>query len=290
MDGIVLRIHDDLYALAFLAGNAADACRRTQTVHVGILVAHDIDLLGIVDQLAQRIGHHAGFHLRALLRGLGAPAVKVEIQPVLDHGLVTAAGQRHFQCHGGILEQLLKAVAVAADTDGQRGRHALTGHHLAHTLQKVEAFFGIAGIVLFLKNEQEPVAVIAQQQAVGGCGPFIELFLQRRQHRRALAFRAGLHQLLVVVDHQNGHNRLRHFQRLTHLLQLGHIHPVGGGQRLLAPAHLAVAADGAEHAIYSVIPHDQLRTLPLIFQYPVGVELRHHCLHMHIKQLLALAG
>ena len=28
LGGIVLRVHDDLYALTFLAGNAADPCRR----------------------------------------------------------------------------------------------------------------------------------------------------------------------------------------------------------------------------------------------------------------------
>ena len=95
--GVILGINDDLAGLAPLAGDAAHAHRRAERVHVGVLVTHDVDLLGIVDQLAQRVRHDAGFDLGAFLRGLAAPAVELEVHTILDHRLIAAAGERHFQ-------------------------------------------------------------------------------------------------------------------------------------------------------------------------------------------------
>ena len=287
---VVLRINDDLTLLAPLPGDAAHAHGRAHGVHIRVLVAHDVYLLGVVDQLAQRVGHDPGLHLCPLLRGLAAPAVELEVHPVLHHGLIAAAAEGHLQCQRGVLEQLVKAVLIPAHADGQRGVHALAGLHLPHPLQHVELSLGVAAVVLLLEHEQIPVAVVTQQQPAGICRPVVQLLLQRGQHRRALALRAGLHQLLVVVHHEDGHQGPGQFQCLAHLLAVGDIHPVGGGQRVLIPLHLLRMAQRAEHPVDPSVPMEQLRILPLAVQQPAIAEIRHHRVHQHLKDLLFLAG
>ena len=207
--GVVLGVDDDLALLPPLAGDAAHACRRAQGVHVRIAVAHDVHLPGVVHQLAQGVGHDPGLHLGALLGALGPAAVKLEVQPVLHHRLVAAPAQSHLQGQGRVFEQGVEAVGVPAHADGQGSRHA-AGRHLPHGIQHGEAVLGIVGIAALLEHEQIPVPVIVQHQAVGPGGPLIQLLLQLGQHRRALALRAGLHQVLIVIHHQDGHHRPGH--------------------------------------------------------------------------------
>ena len=57
MGGVILRIDDDAALLAPFADDGAHACGGAQCVHIRIAVTHDVDLLGLVDELRQRIGH-----------------------------------------------------------------------------------------------------------------------------------------------------------------------------------------------------------------------------------------
>ena len=285
MGGVVFGINDDLGLFAQLAADAADARRRAQRVHVGVLVAHNVHVAGVVDQLPQGVGHNAGFYLGALLGGLGAAAVELEVVAVLHHRLVAAAAQGHLQRQIGVLEQAFKAVAVPAHADGQRGTDAAALHG-AHCVQHVELLLGIDGEVLLLHHEQIPVPVIAQQQRAASGAPVVELALDIRQQRRAFALRAGLHQILIVVDHQNGHRGAGHVQRLAHLLRLGDVQPVGGGQHAVVALQLVGMAQCAVHPVGAVVPHHMLRRLPLALQHPVAVKAGDHVAHQRLKYLL----
>ena len=248
-------------------------------------MAHDVDVPGVLHQLPQRVGHDAGLYLGALFGGLGAAAVELEIVPVLHHRLIAAPAQRHFQRQIGVFEQAVKAVAVPAHADGQRGADAAALHR-ADAVQHVELLLGVGGEILLLHHEQIPVAVIAQQQAAAVGAPVVELSLDIRQQRRALAFRTGLHQILVVVDHQNRHGGTGHVQRLAHLLRLGNVQPVGSGQHIVVALQLVGMAQRAEHPVGAVVPHHVFRRFPLALQQPVAVKPRHGVRHRHLKQLI----
>ena len=290
MGGVVLGVDNDLAGLAPLAGDAADTHGSAQRVHVRVLVTHDVHLPGVVDQLAQGIGHDTGLNLGALLGALAAAAVELEVHAILHHGLISAAAERHLQRQRRVLEQLLEAVLVPSHADGQRGGHALAGLHLPHLFQHVELALGKAGVVLLLKQEQVPVAVVAQQQSAGARRPCVHLLLQRSQQRRALVFRAGLHQLLVVIHHQDGQQGLCQLQRLAHLLRLGDVHPVGGGQRGLLAALRLRAAQSAEHPVDAVVPAELLRILPLALYEPAVGEIGDHRVHRRLEYFLLLGG
>ena len=283
--GVVLGVDDDLALLPPLAGDAAHACRRAQRVHVRIAVAHDVHLPGVVHQLAQGVGHDPGFHLGALFGALGPAAVKLEVQPVLHHRLVAAAAQSHLQGQGRVFEQGVEAVGVPAHADGQGSRHA-AGRHLPHGIQHGEAVLGIVGVAALLEHEQIPVPVIVQHQAVGPGGPLIQLLLQLGQHRRALALRAGLHQVLVVIHHQDGHHRPGHLQGLAQLLGIGNVHPIGGGHG--GGGIRRGAGQPAVHPIDPVVPHHVLRALVFPLHQPADGEGGHHGVEVGVKHALLL--
>ena len=162
----VFNVHDDTGFLAFLAGNAANAHRSAQGVHIGKPVTHDIHLSGVAHQLAQRRGHHAGFDLGAFLRLFGTAAEKFEIHIGAHHRLVAAAGQSHVDGKRSVVEQLLQRSVPAAHTDAQRGRHALGADHLVHGIEQGKLFCRQLFIVLFFKHKQIAVALVFAQQAV----------------------------------------------------------------------------------------------------------------------------
>ena len=87
-------------------------------------MAHDKHPGGVGHQLAQGIGHDPALNLGALLQLLGAAAVELEVELVLDHHLVAAPAQGHLHRQGRVLEQLGQGVGVLADADGQGGLDA----------------------------------------------------------------------------------------------------------------------------------------------------------------------
>ena len=252
-------------------------------------MAHDVNVAGVLDQLPQGVGHHPGLDLGALFRGFGAATVELEVVAVLHHRLIAAAAQGHLQRQIGVFEQRVKAVAVPAQTDGQRGVDP-TAFDGAHCVQHLKLLFGKDGKVLLLHDKQIPVPVIAQQQGAAAGAPVIELALDLRQQRRTLAFRAGLHQILIIVDHQNGHRRAGHLQRLAHLLGLGNIHPVGSGQHTVVALQLVGMGQRTVYPVGAVVPHHRLRTFPLAFQQPVDIKPRHHIVYQRFKHFFLQFG
>ena len=135
---VALHVDDDLGLLALLPGGAADARRRAHRVHVRVLVAHDVDLPRVGDQLPQSLGHDPALDLGALFRGLGPAAVELEVQAVLHHRLVAAPAEGHLDGLFRPLEALLIALAVLAHADGQGGGDAVLAGHLVDGLQNGE--------------------------------------------------------------------------------------------------------------------------------------------------------
>ena len=285
VNGIVFRVNDDLALSAPLAGNAAHARRCAQGIHIRIAVAHDVHLTGVVHQLAQGVGHDPGFHLGAFFRGLGPAAVKLEVHPVLYHRLVAAAAQGHLQGHRRIFEQGVEAVGIPAHADGQSGRYAAC-RHLPDGIQHGEPVLGIVGIAAFLEYEQIPVPVIVEHQAVGPGGPLVQLFLQLGQHGGALALGAGLHQVLIIVHHQDGHHRPGHLQGLAQLLGIGNVHPIGRGHS--GGGVRSGAGQAAVHPIDPVVPHHVLRALVFSLQQPTDGKRRNHGVEMGVEHALLL--
>ena len=111
-------------------------------------------------------------------------------------------------------------------------------------------------------------------------------FLNGRPYRRALPLRAGAHQILVVVDHHNGGHGLGLLQRRAHMLQVCHIHPIGGGQHPEAALFLRLR-QAAEHPIAPVVPGENPRVLGLSLHEPVGLEALYHIPHPGLIDVLS---
>ena len=205
--GIALQVDDDLGPLAPVPGGAAKARRGTHGVHIRKAVAHDIDLRGVRHQLAEGVGHDPGLDLGALFRGLGPAAVEGKVHLTADHRLVAAPAEGHLHREVGVFVELGHGVGVLAHADGEGGMHALAHLDVPDSVQHGEPVLGKVVEVLFFKDEQVVVPGGLQQRRAGKGRPGGELFVDLGQDAAAGGIRAGLHEIVVVVDEDHGHHR-----------------------------------------------------------------------------------
>ena len=288
--GIVIRVDDDVRLLAPLPGGAANACRRAHSVHIREGVAHDVDLACIGDQLPEGVGHDPRLHLGALFRGFGTAAVKREIHLIPHHRLIAAPAQRHFQRQLGVFVQLRDAGGVHAHADGQGGMNVLRHLDAADGIQNGELFLHKVLEILFFKEKQVMIPVGFQQDALSGAGPDAELFVDLCQNGAALGILAGFHQILVVVQHQNGRNGTAGFIDFFQVIGLRGLHPVGGGHHALD----AAAAPGAHQTAVDpeavAVQRHPLRAFLLAGEQPLDLEVRRRFGKPHLKKMLPDTG
>ena len=94
--GVVVRIDDNPRRRAAFARDTAQTDRAADAVQIRETVPHDEHAVRVRNQFAQRVCHHAGLDFRAGLHLAAASAVELEIETVLDHCLIAAARQSHF--------------------------------------------------------------------------------------------------------------------------------------------------------------------------------------------------
>ena len=87
----VVLIDHDMHRLSLDARCAYHTGSRANRVHIAVAVAHHQHLRGITNQLAQRVGDHAAFHLGSLFHLFTQAAVKLKHITVFDDRLIAAA-------------------------------------------------------------------------------------------------------------------------------------------------------------------------------------------------------
>ena len=284
MGGVFLAVNNDLGFLAPLAGGAGNTCGGADGVHIRIAVTHDIDLRGVIHQLPQGIGHHAGLHLRPLLRSLGAAAVELEIHLIAHDRLIAAAAEGHFQRELRVLIQLRQCLGILTHADGKGRMEALAHFNAPHSIQNRKFPIHELLIVLLFKNIEVAVPLGLDQKArPGGC-PAVDLFVDLGLNGAALGIGADLGHFVVVIHHQNGHHRAGGVVSLPDIVGLGGIHPVGGGH------HIAAPAPGADHRpvdpVAAVVQLHPLGTFLPPLQQPRYGKLRYGVLQLHLKKML----
>ena len=203
--------------------------------------------------------------------------------------MVAAAAQRHLQRKPRVFIQRLKALGLPTHADRHGGTHALRRLHRAHLVQNGKAPCGKGFILLLGEDHEVAVSVVFHHEGAAGAPPLIHFFFHGRPHRRALSLGAGVHEILVVVDHHNGHHRPCFGQRGAHVLQIRHVHPVGGGQHPQMPLALGLG-EAAEDAVAPAVPGEQRRVLTLALQQPVGLKVRHHLPHSGLENVVPHLG
>ena len=253
-------------------------------------VAHDEDLACVGNELAEGVGHHAGFDLRALFGRLGLAAVEFKVKAVAHDDLVAAARERHFDREHGVLVERFVIIHVLAHADRERCGHAVLGDDASHRVEHGELALEQALILLLGRDEHVAVAVEFAQQAVGVLEPVAELFVDGGEHRTARGLAAGLHQLLVVVDHDDRHDGTAALVLLAQRVLLGHVRPVGRGKQALSAAAGGGVAQVAEHAEMAPAEHHGLGAFALALEQPVGRKVGQHIVDAVIEDILLHAG
>ena len=134
------------------------------------------------------------------------------------------------------------------------------------------------------------VPVRFQQNAVSGLRPCAELFVDLRQHGAALGVLAGLHQILVIIQHQNRRHRAAGLVNILQAVGLRGFHPIGCRHHALCAALAPGAHQTAVHPEAAVVHGHPLRAFLLAAEKPLGLELRHSLGKPHFKQMLPDAG
>ena len=129
--------------------------------------------------------------------------------------------------------------------------------------------------IAFLKDKEVAVPVIAEEEPAGGVDPGREPLVDLAAQGGPGGLVGVLHGVLVVVQQQDGHHRLRGEKLLLYLGVLGDLHPVGGGQHG-RPAPLLLRADqGTVDQEPPVVQHHLPGTDALALQEPAGIKAGH---------------
>ena len=251
-------------------------------------MAHDEHLGGVGHQSGQGVGHDPALYFRALLRLLGAAAVELEGELVADDGLVAAPGQGHVDGQVGKLEQLPIVLPVLAHADGQCGVDAAGVDHLVDGVQNVELVLHELGQILLVKDEEIALPLIAAEHTPRLGHPLVQAGVDLRHQGRALVLRQVFHQLVIVVQQQHGGHGTGGLILVPDEGELGHVHPIGRGQKA------AAAAPGAHQMAEDQKPAAAILHLggALVFALhePPGVEAGDEGGQLGVEQVLPLAG
>ena len=157
---------------------------------------------------------------------------------------------------------------------------------LPHGVQDGEFLLHKVAVVPLLKEEEVVVPLRLDEQAVAHGGPAAQLFVNLGQDGAALGVRAGVHQVLVVVHHDDAHHQAGGVEILPEAVHLRGIHPVGGRHQILLPAAALGPDQAAVDPETAVVHMDPLRALLPPLQQPLDGELRGGILHLHLKEVL----
>ena len=281
-------LFDDVDGNAVFPAQGAHARRRTDTVVVRGAVAHDEHLGGVGHQSGQGVGHDPALHLGALLCLFGAAAVELEGELVADDGLIAAPGQGHVDGQVGKLEQLPIGLPVLAHADGQCGVDTAGVDHLMDGVQNVKLVFDKFGQILFIEDEEIAFPLIAAEHTARLGHPLVQAGVDLGHQGRALVLRQVFHQLVIVVQQQHGGHGAGGLILVPDEGELGHVHPIGRGQKA------AAAAPGAHQMAKDQKPAAAILHLggALVFALhePPGVEAGDEGGQLGIEQMLPLAG
>ena len=282
------RIPDDVGGHPVFPAQGAHTGGGAQRVVVRGLVAHNKDLRGIGNQGGEGVGHDTAFHLCALFRLFGAAAVKLKSKLVADHRLIAAPGQGHVDGQVGKVEQLLVAVPVLADADGQGGIDAAGVDHLVDGIQNVKLGLHKAGQILFFKNKEIALPLIPAQQSAGLGHPGVQTVVNFQGDVGALVVGEVFGEILIVVNEQHCRHRTGGCILVPDQTELSDVHPVGGGQKASRTPAGTDQMSKDQKAPAAV--GDLCGAFALAFHQPTGVKVGNQGRQLGIKEMFPLAG
>ena len=168
--------------------------------------------------------------------------------------------------------------------------HALAHLDVPNGVQNGEFLLHEVLVVLLLEQKQIPVPLGLEQQPLAAGGPVVQLLVDLGQDGAAGGIRAGLHQVLIVVQHQNSRHGAGGLILFLDGVGLGGVHPVGGGHQILLLAPALGPDQAAVHPEAAAVHVDPDRALLLPLQQPLGGKIRYRILHLHLKKVLPDAG
>ena len=158
-DALVHVRQHNLDGLAELAGHLGHAHRGAEAVEVLVVVAHDVDGIGPLHDLADGVRDDARLDACVLLHSLGAAAEELRLAADLHGDLVAAAAEREVKPRLGLRAEVGHALAVRhRHAHRKRDGQAVRAVELPDLVEDVEA--SRDGLVEPLALEDDDVEVI----------------------------------------------------------------------------------------------------------------------------------
>ena len=151
-------------------------------------------------------------------------------------------------------------------------------------VQNGEFLFYKPGEVLLLKEEEVPVPLHPPQHPAGPVHPGVQAGVDLRVDGGTLVLCEVFHQILIVVQQQHRRHRPAGLIAVPYGGQLGHVHPVGGGEKAAPP--LTGADQMPIHQKAASSKCHVAGALVLAFQKPAGIEAGDHGGQLGVKQVL----
>ena len=252
-------------------------------------MAHDDYLRGVHDELAHGVCHDAGLDLRPSLDGHGATAVKLEVQAVLDDGLVAAARERHLYTERGVLEALLEGLGVLPYAYAYRRGNARGSRHLADAVEYGELVVYEFLQILLLEDEDVSVAVVLGEIPADARSPDVYPIVDIRKERGLDRVGRVAEKLVVVIEHDYAHHGARCEVCILYGLEIGHVYPVHDAE-VISRALLARADEIAVDAVAAPAELDRFGTSLVPVRQPLRRKARDHLVDADLEKVLSVAG
>ena len=142
---------------------------------------------------------------------------------------------------------------------------------------------------LLVAQEQVAVPVVLAQHPARACDPGVEPLVNLGQDRGLGRLAPRLHQLLVVVQHQDDGHQAAGLVEGLDMLALGDVHKIGGDNLALAGG---AAPHAANRAVDTVDTARDACQLPVVaaLQHPLVIKVRGQIPNAHIKYVFLGLG
>ena len=193
-------------------------------------MTHDEHLAAVADQLHQGVGRDTGTNLASAVSFLGAAAEEGKVQTVLDHSLVTATAEGHFDGQRCEIVAFLKILAIHTQTDGNGSSQTGRIDDTMHILQHGEFVLHCIIQVPLFKHQQITVTLHLTQQTVINLCPGGDGIIDICVHGGNRAVRQVHGQLFIVIHQNDGHDGtgtdvfIPHLVHLRHIAEVNHAH------------------------------------------------------------------
>lgn len=226
----------------------------------------------LVYQFADCIRYDSGFYPCPFFQLPCLTAEEAEAVPVFYYHLVPASAKGYINGRPCKIEVFQECFPVYAEPQAECNRYLISDANFLYGIQHLEFLLFKLFEVLMLKDGQIFIPFKLPDYSAGDAHPLGHFFINLSQHLRPADILQALHQVVVVVNHNQADGHLFIVIPLLYLRKLGIVHQIEQQDEfvnIISSPHLGKIA---EHAIVPAIDSYFLRNIRRFIYKLAGME------------------